>query len=257
MSSVCVLRGAQTDFAKRAGSFPALLGGLPSVCWRMRRWMLTRSRSSCGELRRGADLRAGSARWGSGGCRSCVSRFADRAARGGVCVGEFWCWARWPTWRPPAVMTLRWSWASRLSANVGSARAAGLFGGRCVGRGGVCRGARCVAGAVRGLCRGVRPPVGLGSSVPGCDIGNARRNPNAQARAWDLPEDAFGERDAVNPPVAGLLRKMDCSRITDSAAAVVLTFGRGPRLRGPAGNSGGFVAADHRLAASDRSDEAG
>ena len=49
---------------------------------------------------------------------------------------------------------------------------------------------------------------------------NARRNPNAQTRTWELPDDAFGNDDDVNPTVSGLLRKMDCSRITDGAAAV-------------------------------------
>jgi acetyl-CoA C-acetyltransferase len=54
---------------------------------------------------------------------------------------------------------------------------------------------------------------------------NARRNPNAQTRSWDLPVGAFGTDDDVNPTVAGLLRKMDCSRITDGAAALVVASG--------------------------------
>jgi acetyl-CoA C-acetyltransferase len=51
---------------------------------------------------------------------------------------------------------------------------------------------------------------------------NARRNPNAQTRAWDLPEKAFEPDDHDNPPVAGRLRRHDCSQITDGAAAVIL-----------------------------------
>ncbi len=51
---------------------------------------------------------------------------------------------------------------------------------------------------------------------------NAHRNPLAQARDWSFPEGAFGEDDDVNPPVEGRLRKTDCGRITDGAAAVIL-----------------------------------
>lgn len=55
---------------------------------------------------------------------------------------------------------------------------------------------------------------------------NARRNPSAQTRSWDIVDGAFGDDDALNPQVHGLLRKMDCSRITDGAAAIVLVSGR-------------------------------
>jgi acetyl-CoA C-acetyltransferase len=51
---------------------------------------------------------------------------------------------------------------------------------------------------------------------------NARRNPNAQTRTWELPEQAFAADDHDNPVVAGRLRRHDCSQITDGAAAVVL-----------------------------------
>ena len=57
------------------------------------------------------------------------------------------------------------------------------------------------------------------------NFGNARFNPNAQTRDWDLPDDAFGEDDEVNPVVDRHLRKMDCGRITDGSAAVVLASG--------------------------------
>lgn len=56
---------------------------------------------------------------------------------------------------------------------------------------------------------------------------NARRNPLAQARDWDFPPGAFGEDDQVNPLVEGRLRKTDCGRITDGAAAIVLASERG------------------------------
>lgn len=58
------------------------------------------------------------------------------------------------------------------------------------------------------------------------NFGNARRNPLAQARAWSFETEAFDEDDVLNPVVEGRLRKHDCGRITDGAAAVVLASGR-------------------------------
>jgi acetyl-CoA C-acetyltransferase len=51
---------------------------------------------------------------------------------------------------------------------------------------------------------------------------NARRNPKAQSRAWSFEPGAFGADDDLNPIVEGRLRRQDCGRITDGAAAVVL-----------------------------------
>ncbi len=51
---------------------------------------------------------------------------------------------------------------------------------------------------------------------------NARRNPNAQTRRWELPAGAFTDDDHDNPVVAGRLRRHDCSQITDGAATVIL-----------------------------------
>jgi len=51
---------------------------------------------------------------------------------------------------------------------------------------------------------------------------NAKRNPKAQTRDWDLEKLSFGDDDTTNPVVTGLLRKQDCGRITDGGAAVVL-----------------------------------
>lgn len=50
----------------------------------------------------------------------------------------------------------------------------------------------------------------------------AARNPLAQARDWRFPEGAFGADDELNPLIEGRLRKQDCGRITDGAAAVLL-----------------------------------
>jgi acetyl-CoA C-acetyltransferase len=51
---------------------------------------------------------------------------------------------------------------------------------------------------------------------------NARRNPNAQSRDWRLTADSFSEDDQHNPVIEGRLRKHDCSRVTDGAAAIIL-----------------------------------
>ncbi len=51
---------------------------------------------------------------------------------------------------------------------------------------------------------------------------NGASNPLGQTRDWDLPAGSFDENDAVNPIVEGNLRRTDCGRITDGAAALVL-----------------------------------
>lgn len=55
---------------------------------------------------------------------------------------------------------------------------------------------------------------------------NSRTNPLAQAREWNFGAGSFDEDDVVNPLVEGRLRKTDCGRITDGAAAVVLVSAR-------------------------------
>ena len=50
---------------------------------------------------------------------------------------------------------------------------------------------------------------------------NAKRNPRAQSRNWTF-EAPIRAEDATNPVVEGRLRKLDCGRITDGAAALVL-----------------------------------
>ncbi|WIX84618.1 acetyl-CoA acetyltransferase [Amycolatopsis sp. DG1A-15b] len=63
----------------------------------------------------------------------------------------------------------------------------------------------------------------------------AARNPLAQARDWRFPDGAFGSDDVLNPVIEGRLRKQDCGRITDGAAAVLLAS---PTFAGRLG--GGF-----------------
>jgi len=57
------------------------------------------------------------------------------------------------------------------------------------------------------------------------NFGNARRNPNAQTREWTVPEPISGD-DGTNPRIEGLLRRYDCSQMTDGGAAVVLVTDR-------------------------------
>ncbi|MCU0269613.1 MAG: acetyl-CoA acetyltransferase [Acidimicrobiales bacterium] len=59
------------------------------------------------------------------------------------------------------------------------------------------------------------------------NFANARRNPLAQTRSWSLPDEAFATDAESNPPIAGRLHKLDCSQVTDGAAAVVLASPRG------------------------------
>ena len=54
------------------------------------------------------------------------------------------------------------------------------------------------------------------------NFANAKRNPNAQSRDWQFGPDSFTEDDDLNPVIEGRLRKQDCGRITDGAAAVIL-----------------------------------
>ncbi|MEE4279203.1 MAG: acetyl-CoA acetyltransferase [Halieaceae bacterium] len=51
---------------------------------------------------------------------------------------------------------------------------------------------------------------------------NARRNPNAQSRAWEFPAGCFSEDDGLNPVIEGRVRKLDCGQITDGAACVIV-----------------------------------
>jgi acetyl-CoA C-acetyltransferase len=67
---------------------------------------------------------------------------------------------------------------------------------------------------------------------------NARANPNAQTRGWELTDASFTADDRANPLVEGRLRRHDCSQITDGGAGVVLVserfLQRRPELRGRA-----------------------
>jgi len=54
------------------------------------------------------------------------------------------------------------------------------------------------------------------------NFSNAKRNPNAQTRKWQLGDEHFAANDEINPVVEGWMRRHDCSQITDGAACVFL-----------------------------------
>ena len=51
------------------------------------------------------------------------------------------------------------------------------------------------------------------------NFANARKNPNAQTRDWQVPDLAVAE---ANPVIEGWLRRFDCSQVTDGGAGLVL-----------------------------------
>ncbi|WP_067792767.1 acetyl-CoA acetyltransferase [Actinomadura formosensis] len=55
---------------------------------------------------------------------------------------------------------------------------------------------------------------------------NARANPLAQTRAWELTDASFSADDTANPLVEGRLRRHDCSQVTDGGAGIVLVSDR-------------------------------
>jgi acetyl-CoA C-acetyltransferase len=57
------------------------------------------------------------------------------------------------------------------------------------------------------------------------NLANAKSNPRAQTRGWDVPDLATAD-DSANPIIAGRLRRYDCSQITDGGAAIVLVSDR-------------------------------
>ena len=59
------------------------------------------------------------------------------------------------------------------------------------------------------------------SAIAALNFANARRNPNAQTRDWQVPDLMTGDA-AANPIVEGRIRRFDCSQMTDGGAGVVL-----------------------------------
>jgi acetyl-CoA C-acetyltransferase len=63
------------------------------------------------------------------------------------------------------------------------------------------------------------------AAIAAKNLGNARRNPMAQTRAWSFPDDAFTTAwtdDVRNPVIEGRLRRLDCGQVTDGVVALVV-----------------------------------
>lgn len=60
------------------------------------------------------------------------------------------------------------------------------------------------------------------AAISKINFDNAKRNPNAQTRAWQFGEGAFDQNDEANPVIEGWMRKSDCGQVTDGSAVVVL-----------------------------------
>ena len=58
------------------------------------------------------------------------------------------------------------------------------------------------------------------------NMGNAKRNPRAQTRAWKFNAETFTDSDEFNPVIEPGTRRQDCGQITDGAVAVVLASDR-------------------------------
>ena len=77
------------------------------------------------------------------------------------------------------------------------------------------------------------------------NFANARRNPNAQTRAWSVPQ-PITDDDASNPLVEGRIRRFDCSQMTDGGAGVVLVSDRYLRAHPTARPIGRIEGWGHR-----------
>ncbi len=64
------------------------------------------------------------------------------------------------------------------------------------------------------------------AAIAKTNLDNARRNPNAQTRAWQFDDGSFTEDDRANPVIEGRVRRQDCGQVTDGGAGVVLASER-------------------------------
>ncbi|MEX6633781.1 acetyl-CoA acetyltransferase [Hyphococcus lacteus] len=60
------------------------------------------------------------------------------------------------------------------------------------------------------------------SAISKINFENAKRNPNSQTRKWGFEDASFTADDDVNPVIDGMIRKHDCSQMTDGGAVVFL-----------------------------------
>ena len=67
------------------------------------------------------------------------------------------------------------------------------------------------------------------AAIAATNLDNAKRNPLSQTRAWTFTDRSFAADDETNQTIAGMLRRQDCSPVTDGGAAVVLASGTAAR----------------------------
>lgn len=60
------------------------------------------------------------------------------------------------------------------------------------------------------------------AAISKINFDNAKRNPNAQTRAWQFGEGSFTQDDEANPVIEGWMRRSDCGQVTDGSAVIVL-----------------------------------
>lgn len=81
------------------------------------------------------------------------------------------------------------------------------------------------------------------SRIAEINLANAKLNPNAQTRGWDVPDLGPAGDPALNPVVDGRVRRFDCSQVTDGGSGIVLVsdefLDRHPGLR-PIGRIAGW-----------------
>jgi len=81
------------------------------------------------------------------------------------------------------------------------------------------------------------------SRIAEINFANAKLNPNAQTRGWDVPDLGPAGDPALNPVVDGRVRRFDCSQVTDGGSGIVLVSDeflvRHPDLR-PIGRIAGW-----------------
>lgn len=78
------------------------------------------------------------------------------------------------------------------------------------------------------------------------NLGNAKANPNAQTRGWQLTPESFAANDEANPRVVGRLRRNDCCQITDGGAGIVLVSERWLAKHRPGGGDARIAGWGHR-----------
>jgi acetyl-CoA C-acetyltransferase len=78
------------------------------------------------------------------------------------------------------------------------------------------------------------------------NLNNAKQNPRAQTRGWQLGPEHFAADDEANPVVAGRLRRNDCCQITDGGAGILVVSQRWLAEQGRLGEGARIAGWGHR-----------